>query len=236
MIPKKIHYCWFGNSELPDLAKKCIDSWRLFLPDYQIIEWNESHFDVHQIPYTSEAYQARKYAFVSDYARFKILYNHGGLYFDTDVEVIQNMDKIIEKGAFMGLEKNTSETFACAPGLGMGAPAQHPFYKDVLDMYHSLEFDPKNLKTVVEHTSELMLKQGLELKRGIIEFRGIHIYPPEYFCPKIYEKAKIKLSPNTYTIHHYAGSWMSKKQRWMNSIRYLFGDKVFEYIWRLFKK
>ena len=105
MIPKTIHYCWFGKKPLPPLAKKCIVSWKKFFPDYEIIEWNEDNFDVNQIPYTAEAYKHKKYAFVSDYARFKILYEHGGLYFDTDVEIIKPMNDIISQGNFMGLRK-----------------------------------------------------------------------------------------------------------------------------------
>ena len=104
-IPKIIHYCWFGRSPLPELAKKCIASWRKYFPDYEIKEWNEDNFDVNSILYTSQAYQAKKYAFVSDYARFWILYMYGGLYFDTDVEVIRPMDDIIQRGPFMGCEK-----------------------------------------------------------------------------------------------------------------------------------
>ena len=104
MIPKIIHYCWFGRNPLPESAIKCINSWKKFFPDYEIKEWNEDNFDVNIIPYTKEAYEAKKYAFVSDYARFWILYHHGGLYFDTDVEVIKAMDDIIELGPFMGVE------------------------------------------------------------------------------------------------------------------------------------
>ena len=104
MIPKTIHYCWFGKTPLPTFAKECIKSWRKYLPDYEIKEWNEESFNVNIIPYTKEAYESKKYAFVSDYARFWILYNYGGLYFDTDVEVIKPMDDIIKKGAFMGCE------------------------------------------------------------------------------------------------------------------------------------
>ena len=105
MIPKIIHYCWFGRNPLPPLAEKCIASWREFLPDYEIKEWNEDNFDVNIIPYTADAYNAKKYAFVSDYARFWILYKYGGLYFDTDVEVIKSMDDIVERGPFMGCER-----------------------------------------------------------------------------------------------------------------------------------
>ena len=106
MIPKTIHYCWFGDNPLPELAQRCIASWRKFLPDYEIREWNESNYDVRKIPYTAQAYEAKKYAFVSDYARFDILCQHGGIYFDTDVEVIRLLDDILERGAFAGGEPN----------------------------------------------------------------------------------------------------------------------------------
>mgnify|MGYP001644804644 FL=1 len=104
MIPKIIHYCWFGGHPLPASALKCIESWRKYCPDYEIKEWNESNYDVNKIPYISQAYEVKKYAFVSDYARFDILYQYGGVYFDTDVEVIKPIDEIIEKGAFFGME------------------------------------------------------------------------------------------------------------------------------------
>uniref|UniRef100_UPI004027572F glycosyltransferase n=1 Tax=Segatella hominis TaxID=2518605 RepID=UPI004027572F len=127
MIPKIIHYCWFGLGPLPELAQKCIASWKKYLPDYEIKEWNEDNFDVNIIPYTAEAYQAKKYAFVSDYARFWILYKYGGIYFDTDVEVIRPIDDIVERGNFMGFEtgpklqlKEDASEASVNPGLGMG--------------------------------------------------------------------------------------------------------------------
>lgn len=139
MIPKVINYCWFGGNPLPASAQKCIASWRKYLPDYEIKEWNESNFDVNIIPYTAEAYKAKKYAFVSDYARFWILYRYGGLYFDTDVEVIRNMDDIIANGAFMGLEKKqagaTPTQLGVAPGLGLGVNPGLGLYKELLDVY-----------------------------------------------------------------------------------------------------
>ena len=145
MIPKVIHYCWFGRNPLPSLAIKCIESWRKYLPDYEIKEWNEDNFDVNIIPYTQEAYQVGKYAFVSDYARFWILYKYGGLYFDTDVEVIKPMDDIIARGPFMGCEKDVSDTSVAsvAPGLGLGVnPGRGPWveprggrYKENFVMY-----------------------------------------------------------------------------------------------------
>ena len=124
MIPKIIHYCWFGGKPLPESARKYIASWRKYFPDYEIKEWNENNFDVNIISYTAEAYKARKYAFVSDFARFWILYHHGGLYFDTDVEVIGSFDDIIARGPFMGCESGLrpmeGDSLLVAPGLGLG--------------------------------------------------------------------------------------------------------------------
>ena len=146
MIPKIIHYCWFGRNPLPQSAIKCINSWKKFFPDYEIKEWNEDNFDVNIIPYTAEAYEAKKYAFVSDYARFWILYHHGGIYFDTDVEVIKPFDDILERGPFMGREqgafiKNICGTsyngngFGVAPGLGIGATSGLELYKEFLKSF-----------------------------------------------------------------------------------------------------
>ena len=140
MIPKIIHYCWFGRGPLPELAQKCIASWKKYLPDYEIKEWNEDNFDVNIIPYTAEAYKAKKYAFVSDYARFWILYKFGGIYFDTDVEVIRPIDDIVERGNFMGFETDPSLTnddaskASVAPGLGkLVVSATHPtFQSDIV--------------------------------------------------------------------------------------------------------
>ena len=136
MIPKIIHYCWFGRNPRPASAKKCIASWRKYLPDYEIKEWNEDNFDVNIIPYTQQAYEMKKYAFVSDYARFWILYHYGGLYFDTDVEVIKSFDDIVDKGAFMGLEIDGTKKdtkIAIAPGLGLGAETGMSIYYQILE-------------------------------------------------------------------------------------------------------
>ena len=144
MIPKIIHYCWFGGKEKPQSAIKCINSWKKFFPDYEIKEWNESNFDVHSIPYTHDAYEAKKYAFVSDYARFWILYRYGGLYFDTDVEVIRPMDDLIAKGSFMGCEIDHGENYSVAAGLGLAVVPGHPLYKQFLDIYATLPFFLEN--------------------------------------------------------------------------------------------
>ena len=216
MIPKVIHYCWFGHNPLPSLAEKCIDSWKKYFPGYEIKEWNETNFDVNSIPYTREAYEARKYAFVSDYARFEILYKYGGLYFDTDVEVIKPMDDIIARGAFMGCERDGASRIAVMavnPGLGLGASPGLGLYKELLDLYSKFQFKEAdgslNLKTVVTYTTELLSAHGLENISKLQECAGIWIYPREYFCPISVESGKLNITSQTVSIHHYAQSWQS---------------------------
>ena len=155
MIPKIIHYCWFGRNELPKSALRCIDSWRKHFPDYEIKEWNEDNFDVDMMPFTREAYSRKKYAFVSDVARFWILYHHGGLYFDTDVEVIHPMDDIVEHGAFMGIEVecgNGNIFPLINPGLGLGAEPGMEFYRRVLEHYSSCHFLDADGDKLIEHS------------------------------------------------------------------------------------
>ena len=219
MIPRVIHYCWFGHGKMPKLAKKCIKSWKKYCPDYKIREWNESNFDVNTIPYTSEAYKAGKYAFVSDYARFWILYHHGGIYFDTDVEAIAGIDDIVDRGPFMGCENELDDgtkNLWVAPGLGLGAPARHPLYGEILDLYKNLHFTlpdgTQNTKTVVEYITELLTRHGLMQTNGLQIVDGVDIYPKDFFCPLSFWTRQCKVTDNTRTIHHYSGSWMPKDQ------------------------
>jgi mannosyltransferase OCH1-like enzyme len=217
MIPKIIHYCWFGGKPLPRSAKKCIASWRKFFPDYEIKEWNESNFDVNMIPYTAEAYAAKKYAFVSDYARFYVLHEYGGIYFDTDVEVIRPMDDILERGAFMGIEKKTTphqKRFFVNPGLGLSCQTQHPFWKIVITHYQNLEhFLPEQQGTVCTITTNILEEFGILLSEDIQSREGFTIYPAEYFCPQAMIGAPIHLTRNTRSIHHYDCSWLPWRTR-----------------------
>ena len=221
MIPKIIHYCWFGRNPLPKSAKKCIASWKKYLPYYEIKEWNEDNFNVNIIPYTKDAYDAKKYAFVSDFARFWILYHYGGVYFDTDVEVIRSLDEIIEKGAFMGVEAGASiisddgnKTLAVAPGLGLGVCSYHPVYKEILDYYNTLPFLDSNNKisgTVVTHITRVLQHYGLpNYINEPIDIKGIIIYPSDYFCPMDSTTGIISITNNTYSIHHYDCSWLNR--------------------------
>lgn len=234
MIPKKIHYCWFGGKPLPDLALKCIESWKKFLPEYEIVEWNEKNFDVHEIPYISQAYDAGKFAFVSDYARFKILYENGGLYFDTDVEVISNLDDIISKGPFMGFEINASEpNSGINPGLGLGAEVGLSLYKEIIDDYKKRNFinsdGSLNLTTVVKYTTDIFLFHGLKRIDGIQIVEGINLYPKDYFNPLDDITGRIVKTSNTRSIHWYAKTWLNRSKQTQRLLQYyhrLVGPKV----------
>ena len=229
MIPKIIHYCWFGGNPLPESAIKCINSWKKFFPDYEIKEWNESNYDVTKIPYIKEAYEAKKYAFVSDYARFDILYQYGGVYFDTDVEVIKSFDDIIAKGGFMGQEAGATsgvnptsnksgslEPGAVAnPGLGIAVAPGLRLYREILDSYSTRHFIKGNgaydTTTICVYTTEVLKKYGYdETKEDIQEVAGITVYPPEYFCPYNVTSSKMNITENTRSIHWFSATWHTK--------------------------
>lgn len=217
MIPKVIHYCWFGGNPLPESAKRCLVSWKRFFPDYEIREWNETNFDVNCCTYVREAYKAKKWAFVSDYARFWILYKEGGIYFDTDVEVIRNFDDIIEHGSFMGCEISLNGSVGINPGLGLGVAPNLPFFKEMLDYYQTLHFIKENGElntaiTVVDNTTAILMKHNWIPIANIQTVAGISIYPPEYFCPMDYVTGKTKITENTHSIHHYTASWHNKNE------------------------
>ena len=206
-IPQIIHYCWFGGKPLPCSARRCIASWRKYLPEYEIREWNEDNFDVNAVPYTREAYVRGKYAFVSDYARFWVLYHYGGLYFDTDVEVIQSFDDIMARGAFMGIEKD-GENVAVAPGLGMGAVSGMVFYRDMIKYYLDWNAGEDTMQGIlVSGTTDMLGSRGFVKENRIQTVAGIWIYPSDYFDPMDDYTGKINLTENTRTIHYYTKSW-----------------------------
>jgi hypothetical protein len=239
MIPKIIHYCWFGHNPLPESAQKCIASWRKFLPNYEIKEWNEDNFDVNIIPYTKEAYAEKKYAFVSDYARFWILYKYGGLYFDTDVEVIKPLDDIIARGPFMGIEVAAKENNypKVAPGLGLGASPMMNLYKLLLDKYETLRFinedGSHNKKTIVIYNSEVLQEQGLLPVNVLQKVAGVYIYPADFFNPLDSLTGKLELTENTRSIHWYMNSWSDngKLYKWLSRMSHrLFGMNVRKWV------
>lgn len=209
MIPHIIHYFWFGGAPLSEMAKRCIASWKKFLPDYEIKEWNETNFDVNIIPFTSQAYAAGKYAFVSDYARLWVLYNYGGLYLDVDVEMVQSPASIVEKGPFFGTEKTVAfnNDLYIAAGSLFGVEPKMPLIKDMLSVYESSSFEEI---TINKKFTDKFVALGWQRKDEISHIDGFTIYPVTYFSPLDWRTKKNRKSNNTYCIHWFNGSWMTK--------------------------
>lgn len=212
-IPKKIHYCWFGRGQMPDSAKKYIESWKKFCPDYEIKEWNEDNFDINSNKYVKQAYEARKYAFVTDYVRLYALYNEGGIYMDTDVEVLKPLDRFLEHKAFSSFENNDS----IPTGL-MASEKNGEWVKELLDEYKDLSFIKENgeldtTTNVVRITNLTEKKYGLIRKSFFQDLGVVTLYPHEYFCPKDWDSGNIVITENSYAIHHFNGSWHSKKDK-----------------------
>lgn len=247
MIPKKIHYCWFGGKPLNEMGVKCLESWKKHFPDYEIIEWNEANFDCSSCQYIKEAYEAQKWAFVSDYVRFVVLCEHGGVYFDTDVEVIKSFDDILESGGFMGCENKIThpgDKLAVAPGLGLAVEAGNPFIKELIDDYHQSTFKKEDgsldLTTIVDRTTEFLKKHGLVDKNEIQKVAGITIYPVDYFCPIEMSTHRLIITENTRSIHHFAASWVDKKSKARGKmyrlIRRIFGKNIAGFVQKIFHR
>ncbi|WP_165249380.1 glycosyltransferase family 32 protein [Adlercreutzia sp. ZJ141] len=207
MIPKVIHYIWFGGNQLSPLAKRCIASWEKYCPDYEIKRWDESNFDVMQNRYCREAYEAKKWAFVSDYARLWILTHEGGIYMDTDVEVLGSLDLFLDEEAFSGFESETQ----IPTGL-MACRDSFPLFVRLLRDYDNRVFlkpdGTFDTTTNVIYITEACLDEGLVLNGEKQTIAGFTLYPQDYFCPKDYRTKQLRLTKNTRTIHHFDGSWL----------------------------
>ena len=228
MIPKKIHYCWFGGNPIPEKDKKCIESWKKYCPDYEIIEWNESNYDLNKNQYMAEAYKERKWGFVPDYARFDIIYNHGGFYLDTDVELIASLDILRDNKGYMGFEGGTWIN----GGIGCGGEAGNETIKGLRDMYDHLSFYQEdgnlNLKPSPYYITEYLVKNGLSRDNREQDVGDLHIYPTDYFAAKDYDTGKVHKTMNTISIHQYNASWKTPKQKLVYKIKMVIGEKNFE--------
>ena len=218
-IPRIIHYCWFGRNEKPEIVKKCIQSWKNILTDYEIIEWNEDNFDINSNKYVKEAYENKKYAFVSDYVRVKVLYDMGGIYLDTDVEVYKSLDKFLEEESFWGFEeKNYIATST------IGARSGNRLIKQFLDFYEGKSYTEmaKDVETStnVQIVTRIFKEIGFKMngEKQTIDNIGT-IYPQEYFSPYDYINYYDKKTDKTYTMHHFYKSWVSPKDKMKSSIK-----------------
>jgi len=212
-IPKIIHYCWFGGKPKPKLAEKCLQSWRRFCPDYQIIEWNEENFDVNAAPaYVRQAYEAGRWAFVTDYVRLKAMLDMGGIYMDTDVEVIKPLDPYLRHRAFAGFENPAdiqTGLLACEKGF--------PLFREFMDYYYTASFlredGSQDTTTNVRILTDLCVKRGLKQDGTRQTVDGFDIYPVDYFCPVDYDTEKLHKTRNTVVIHWFAASWHTEEER-----------------------
>lgn len=211
MIPKIIHYCWFGKSPLPKLAKECIKSWKRYCPDFTIKEWNENNSPIHLFPFAEQALKASKWAFVSDVIRLYALYTEGGIYMDTDVELIGPLYPFLNHRAFTGYERDSNMLQTAI----FGAEPQSQWIADWLKLYNSLPFSPerKIMVTIINNIiiSQYLKDKGINLNGQLFQSNYITIYPHDYFCPMSHQTHLISKTHNTVCIHYYTFSWVEPK-------------------------
>ncbi|MCQ2319880.1 MAG: glycosyl transferase [Bacteroidales bacterium] len=225
MIPKIIHYCWFGRSEMPELALKCIASWRKYMPDWEYKIWNEDSFDVNSTPYTKEAYEARKFAFVSDYVRLIALYEYGGLYMDVDFETFKSFDDLLLFDGFAGFEGSKRHPVM----MGVIASRANGFWvKEMLDAYQNRHFIKEDgscdMTTNVQFITSIMQKNGFKQNGKEQDYKDLHVFPVDYFCPRQTTGEYIR-TENTYCDHLGMGSWSAGNGGWKSKVRDLVGKK-----------
>lgn len=214
MIPKIIHYCWFGGGEKPELAKKCIASWTHCCPDYKIIQWNEDNVDLAACPqYVRDAYAAKKYAYVTDYIRLKVLSENGGFYMDTDVELLKNLDPFLADAGVIGFE---NDSFVNS-GQMLAAEAGHFVLAEMMERYDSIQFykaDGSMYLLGCPHVNtEVLLCHGLLCNGKEQTVAGFHIYPADWFNPLDSTTGQLQKTENTVSIHWYSMSWIPKWKR-----------------------
>lgn len=233
-IPKVIHYCWFGKGELPASVKKCIESWKKYCPDYEIICWNEDNTDISENRYASEAYRAKKWAFVTDYVRLRVVYEYGGIYLDTDVELIKPLDSLIEGGAYLGFE----EKGLVSTGVGFAAEAGNRVIGEILKDYDDIPFiledGSYDLTPCPKRNTQTLKRLGMDTENTSQTFMGMRFLPEEYLCPMNYYSGKKKITENTYSIHHYSASWTSSVTKRTTRIKRIIGVKMYDKLYGKF--
>lgn len=226
MIPKIIHYCWFGRGEMPESAKKCIASWRKFMPDYEYKLWNEDNFDVNAVPYTKGAYEAKKYAFVSDYVRLVAMCSEGGVYMDTDVEAFKPFDDLLAVDAFAGFEGSKHLPVGTCV---MASKANGLWVREMLEAYQDRHFVKEDgsydLTTNVQFITAKMCEQGFVPNGKEQDYKDLHVFPVDYFSPR-HTTGEYKRTTNTYCDHLGMGSWSDSESGWKTKLGKIVGPKT----------
>ena len=230
-IPKILHYCSFGGSF--DVDSSIIESWKKYCPDYEIICWNESNFDINCCTYVKQAYENKKWAFVSDVARLTALENYGGIYLDTDVELVKNLDKFLNHGVFFGFENDTRVGTAI-----IGSTPNNPIIFDLLCDYFHREFTSSqgdnDLTTNVQRVSEYLKKHGFPLNGSYVDRVNVALYPKDYFYPKDFVTGKLNMTSHTCAIHHYNASWKTQEEDMRDKLFFRLKSKLPEkFSWNL---
>ena len=235
MIPRIIHYCWFGRGPIPEMAQRCIASWHKYMPDYEYKLWNEDNFDIHCNPYVQEAYESRKFAFVTDYVRLFALYTEGGIYMDTDVEVLKPYDDLLSLTGFTGYEG--SKYLPPVTGT-IASEAGNEWVKEQLDAYDGIHFllpdGSMDLTTNTVRISRIMKQGGFIQDGKKKEYKGMHIFPVEFFCPR-QTTGEILITKDTYCDHHFLGSWSGGKKK-KNVLLSIIGQKTMTRLIKLKRK
>lgn len=239
-IPKVIHYIWLGGNPEPKILEKCKKSWKKYCPDYEIKRWDESNLNINENDYTRQACEAKKYAFASDYFRYKILYEEGGVYLDVDVKLLKNIDDLLSKKCFLGFEKGNN--IAVGPGLVCASEAGSEIIKELMEDYNGEQFlNPDgsiNKTTVCERTTKVLVSHGLKIEDKTQEFENFTVFASEYFCPMSFDKLYKKITKNTYSIHLYYASWMKHPtwERIKYRIKKIIGQKNANRLKNILKK
>lgn len=211
MIPKKIHYCWFGRGEMPKLMKKCLKSWKKYCPDWKIVRWDEDSFDIHSTAWTEQAYEAKKYAFVADFVRLKALYELGGVYLDADQELIKPLEPFLHHKAFLGFMGKES----VSAGV-IGAEPAHPVIGEMRDYFQDRPYCQNSRQDTTPNTdwiTRLLVEKGLRINDEYQTVAEVAVYPQTYFCPTSCLSVENCITEDTVSLHHWAMSWRSEKGR-----------------------
>lgn len=239
MIPKIIHYCWVGGKKKSKLIKKCIKSWQKYCPDYEIREWNDDNIDFSACKYAEETYKAKKFGLTSDYVRYFVLYNYGGIYLDVDVELIKPIDHLLQN-KFLGCDYSASAQGYLNTGLIFGCEKGDKFCQDMLLEYSEARFNlpdgTKNYSAQPERTTRYFEKLGYKKENIKQEVAGYTIYPSEYFSPKNVDGTEINITENTYSIHHYMATWLPLSKRIKKKIIKLCGKNLTQKIVKIKQK